>query len=80
MHYPFGPSIALSACEGGTNATEEWQVFRIDGHTLGHVALETGVSVGGLESVNDLRGDFIRDGAGLLVPENPKVDVQFRER
>jgi hypothetical protein len=70
----FLATVALSllcACEAQPETT--WRVYRVDGESLSHVALKTGVGVPLLRSVNGLRDDLIRDGSGLLVPENPKT-------
>ena len=49
------------------------RVYRVGNQTLSVIALKTGVSVARLRSLNNLRGDQLSEGAGLLVPESPKT-------
>jgi LysM repeat protein len=65
----------LSGCQGALEPpASNWRVYRVgEGESLGLVARRTGVRVGALMSINGLRSDVIRAGAGLLVTENPKT-------
>ncbi|MFZ5446368.1 MAG: LysM peptidoglycan-binding domain-containing protein [Myxococcota bacterium] len=63
--------MALTACEAPQ--PRAWRVFRVETQTLSEIARVTGVSVSRLAELNQLDGDLIRQGQGLLVPENEKT-------
>src|SRR4051812_47460555 len=67
----FLTALIVLSCD--SSLLPKFRVYRVGNETLSHVALNTGVSVARLRSLNHLQNDFIGGGTGLLVPESEKT-------
>lgn len=61
-------TLVFVAC--GDSPSTSWRVYRVEHESLGEVAQKVGVGVAALKSINSMKSDQVRDGQGLLVPEN----------
>lgn len=71
LHRLLLAALVVLSCDAST--ASGLRVYRVRAESLSVVSVKTGVSVARLRSLNHLRGEDLREGTGLLVPESPKT-------